>query len=80
MVNHCGKFQLLLFFYFIFVYLCVPFIFASNLVSLFLFQLYYQAAQMTHILESRLKGVVEEANKERTLKEVFESTFLGKRY
>jgi len=63
---------------FIFVYLCIPFTFASNLVSLFLFQLYYQVAQMTHILESWLKGVVEEADKERTLKEVSKSTFWEK--
>ena len=30
---------------------------------------------MTHILEGRLKGAVEEVDKERALKEVFESTF-----
>nr|POF00389.1 hypothetical protein CFP56_75797 [Quercus suber] len=32
------------------------------------------AAQMTHMLEGQLKGAVEEAEKERALKEVFEAT------
>ena len=55
------------------IYLCILFIFASELTSLLLSQLPYQATQMTYILEGRLRGAVEEADKERALKEVSKS-------
>ena len=71
MAHHRGKPQS---FFSSFIYLFILFIFPFDLTSPLLSLLSYQATQITHILEGRLKGAVKEADKERVLKEVSEST------